>query len=110
METMIDYRKAVRDSVAQYARWVTRKQITGELTCDDARGHYDVISVGWDNDRRVHHVVVHVDIIDGKVWIQHDATDRPIARMLVEAGVPKSDIVLGFQPPDLRAMGEYAVG
>ncbi|MEH2319884.1 element excision factor XisI family protein [Nostoc sp.] len=30
--------------------------------------------------------------------------------MLVDFGVPKQDIVLGFHPPFMREMSDYAVG
>jgi XisI protein len=46
----------------------------------------------------------------GKVWLQHDGTSLRIAEELHERGIPKSDIVIGFQPPYVRPfMEEYAV-
>jgi hypothetical protein len=41
--------------------------------------------VGWNGQRRVHGCVVHVYIIQGKIWIQHDGTNRPVAEELLEA-------------------------
>lgn len=35
-------------------------------------------------------------------------TEHGLARELEETGVPKSDIVLGFQPPDVRPLTGYA--
>lgn len=35
-------------------------------------------------------------------------TEEEIADDLVQAGVPKEDIVLAFQPPDLRQFTEFA--
>jgi len=52
---------------------------------------------------------VHVEIIGGKIWIQADWTERGVAADIEEAGIPKSDIVLGFQPPHIRPYTEYAV-
>ncbi len=66
------------------------------------------MSVGWQGGRRVHGSAVHLDIIDGKVWIQHDGTNRPVADELLAAGIPRDDIVLGFQPPDLRKFTDFA--
>ena len=40
-----------------------------------------------------------VNIIDGKVWVQYDGTNRPIAEEFLEAGIPREDIVLGFHRP-----------
>jgi XisI protein len=56
--------------------------------------------VGWDGVRRVHGCVVHIDIIDAKVWIQYDGTSSPVADALLAAGIPREAIVLGFHPPE----------
>jgi len=63
---------------------------------------------GWDNGRRVHAVITHLEIIDGKIWVQEDWIEHGITAELEEAGVPKSDIVLGFQPHYVRPYTEYA--
>lgn len=57
----------------------------------------------------MHHFVVHLEIINGKVWIQEDNTDLIVAHELERAGIPKNDIVLGFHPADVRPYTEYAV-
>jgi aspartyl-tRNA synthetase len=49
------------------------------------------MSIGWQNSQRVHGSIVHIDIRDGKIWIQHDGTEEGIANRLVAYGVPKSD-------------------
>ena len=46
---------------------------------------YQVVHVGWSNKRRVYSCVLHLDIIDGKIWIQHDGTEGGIALELIEA-------------------------
>ncbi|WP_375448616.1 XisI protein [uncultured Fibrella sp.] len=65
--------------------------------------------VGWLKNHRVHGASLHLDIIGDKIWIQRDGTDRPIADELVEAGVPKEDIVLAFYPENMRAYTGFAV-
>jgi XisI protein len=54
--------------------------------------------------------VLHIDIKDGKVWVQHNGTERAIADDLMEQGVPAQDIVLGFHSPSKRKFTEFAVG
>jgi hypothetical protein len=76
---------------------------------DPVQGHYKLVNVGW-HDRRVHGCVMHIDVKDGKIWIQHDGTDDGIANRLVAAGVPKEEIVQGFQSPFQRKHTEFAVG
>lgn len=46
-----------------------------------------MLHVGWDGVRRLHGSVVHIDIIDDKVWIQYDGTSQPVAEALLEAGI-----------------------
>jgi hypothetical protein len=70
---------------------------------------YLLYVVGWDDRERVHGIVSHLDIIDGKIWIQRDGTEDGIATDLEAAGVPKSDIVLAWYAPELRKYTEYAV-
>jgi hypothetical protein len=53
--------------------------------------------------------LLHIDIIDSKLWIQHDGTEEGIAGELVAAGIPKEHIVLGFKPPEQRKHTEFAV-
>ena len=65
------------------------------------------MSFGWDN-RRIHSCLIHLNIINGKVWIQRDGTEDGIAGELKQAGIPKDHIVLGFKRPEVRKYTEYA--
>ena len=56
----------------------------------------------------VYGTIIHVDIRDGKIWIQRDFTEEGVARKLVDLGVPKTDIVLGFKPPYMRQFNDFA--
>ena len=64
--------------------------------------------MGWENEERAYGCVVHVDIKDRKIWIQRDLTEEGIANELVELGVPKTDIVLGFRSPYVRQFTGFA--
>ena len=109
MDQVDHYREILRRIVTHYASWGTsRADIRNEAVIDADHDHYEVVSVGWQGRRRVHGSIVHLDIIDGKVWIQHDGTNRPVADELLAAGIPRDDIVLGFQPPDLRKYTDFA--
>ena len=59
---------------------------------------------GWHEDYdRTYGCFLHVDVKpDGKVWLQYDGTDLIVAELLLEKGIPKEDIVLGFQAPYKR--------
>jgi len=60
-------------------------------------------------DQTVHGCLVHIDIINDKIWIQRDGTEYGIANELVNAGIPKNQIVLAFQPADIRQYTEFAI-
>lgn len=111
MDRIVRYREIIAAVVADYAKLKpVNGEIEKELVVDPVRDHYVVFNVGWQGRRRVYSPVIHVDLIDGKAWIQHDGTDRPIADELLEAGIPHSDIVLAFHPADLRKHTGFAVG
>src|SRR6188472_247308 len=84
-------------------------EIETEFICDDTLGHYEISYVGWDRRGRVHGSVIHIDLRNGKVWLQYDGTNLEIAQQLVDAGIPREHIVLGFQPPEVRKYTEFAV-
>jgi hypothetical protein len=111
MDRTDQYRQIVRRVIADYAEWKpSYGEIEAEAIVDRDRDHYEVMLVGWNDQRRVHGSVVHIDIKNGKVWIQHDGTDRPVADELIAAGIPQEDIVLGFHPADVRQFTGFAVG
>ncbi|MEP7338691.1 MAG: XisI protein [Acidobacteriota bacterium] len=79
-----------------------------KLMFDRQRDSYAITAIGFDGPRRVHRFVIHLEIINGKVWLQADNTDLVIARDLERAGILKNEIVLGFQEPEVRPYTEYA--
>lgn len=79
-----------------------------EVVFDRARDRYVLMDVGWRGTERIHGALVHVDIIEGRIWIQYDGTERGIANELVEAGIPRDRIVLGFKPPEIRPYTGFA--
>ncbi len=83
-------------------------QVRTEVVLDRVRDRYLLVDVGWRGSERVHGGLVHVDIIEGRIWIQYDGTEHGIANELVEAGVPRDRIVLGFQPPAVRPHTGFA--
>ena len=78
---------------------------------DEPGGHYLLFNNAWKDGRRYYGCFLHIDIYpDGKIWIQHDGTEGGIANELVDRGVPKHDIVLGFHSPFKRQFTDFAVG
>ena len=83
--------------------------IETQAVIDTPNGHYQVMNVGWEHDERVHDCIMHIDLKDGKVWIQSNATDVDIAEELIENGLAKDEIVLAMHPIRLRKYTGYAV-
>lgn len=111
MDRLERYRAIVTQVIQEYARYrPSHGRIETEAIIDRDRDHYEVMHVGWDGVRRVHGSVIHLDIRDGKVWVQYDGTTRPVAEELIAAGIPREDIVLGFHPADVRHHTGFAVG
>jgi XisI protein len=84
--------------------------IETQVVMDDERGHYQLLSVGWNDWERTYDVYVHVDIRKDMLWVQVDNTDYGVADALVRFGIPKDKIVLGFQAPFKRKFTEFATG
>lgn len=111
MDTLDTYRQIIQDVLAEYTRIpYAYGQIESKTIFDRENDSYLLLTLGWNGIKRVHGVLVHVDIIDGKVWIQRDGTEYGIARELEKEGIPKDHIVLGFQTPSVRKYTEYAMG
>lgn len=110
MDTSGDgYRQIIERVLTDYAQVrYAYGEIQTEIVFDCERGHYLLMNVGWDQVR-VHGCLVHVDLIDGKAWIQRDGTEEGIAADLEAAGIPKEHIVLAFRSPEVRKYSGYAV-
>jgi hypothetical protein len=109
MDTLDTYRRIIRDVLSEYVRVrYANGDISNEAVFDPENDRYLIVSVGWQDIKRVHGCLVHIDVVDGKVWIQRDGTEEGIARELVRRGIPKDHIVLGFHPSDVRPYTEFA--
>ncbi len=84
-------------------------EVQDKTIFDRKADSYAVLSEGFDKHGRVHHFVIHLEIINDKIWVQADNTDLNVTKELEDAGVPKNDIVIGFRPPHIRALMDYAV-
>ncbi len=85
------------------------EQVQIELIFDREKNHYLLVETGWENDYRIYGTLIHIDIIDGKLWIQHDGTEEGIADELVTMGIPKERIVLAYKSLQRRKITDFAV-
>jgi hypothetical protein len=111
MDKMTQYRENIKALLKEYASYkLSFGEVDTDVVIDPIGDHYQLMHVGWDHQKRIYGLVLHFDIKDGKIWIQYNGTERDVAKELVEMGVPKSDIVIGFHSPFKRKFTEYAVG
>jgi hypothetical protein len=111
MDTRTAYRDVIEKVLADYAAipWA-HGDVTTQTVFDRERDHYLLVLVGTDGVRKVHGVLVHVDIVGDQVLIQRDGTELGMAPRLARAGIPKDRIVLSFHPegPFLYSEAEAA--
>lgn len=109
MAKLEQYREIIQKLLQNYAEYSrSDRDIDTELILDTTRDHYQLVHVGWRNERRVYGCILHLDIKNDKIWLQHNGTENDIPAELVEMGVPKTDIVIGFHSPFKRQFTEYA--
>lgn len=110
MATVDNYRQILQKLLTSYSEIkASNEEVEAETIFDLAQDRYQVVHVGWSNKRRIYGCVLHLDIKNEKIWIQHDGTEGGIANELVENGIPKHDIVLAFQSPFKRQFSGFAV-
>ena len=109
MDTPVEWRDVIEHILTDETRVpVSYGEITLYTVFDRAQDHYLLMAVGWEGHKRVHAPLIHIDIIECKLWIQHDGTERGVARDLEGAGIPKDRMVLAFQHISRRQYGDYA--
>jgi hypothetical protein len=80
------------------------------LVFDSEHDVYQWLQHGWDDMRRIFAVLVHLEVRQGFVWVERNNVEPSVVDVLLEKGVPKKQIVLGFQAPYKRADSGFAVG
>lgn len=111
MDTTHRYRDIIQEVIETYGnRSTPQVGSRTEIIFDRERDSYLLLEVGWERGERLYMTLMHLDLIDGKIWVQDDGTEEGAAILLMEAGVPKENIVLGFYPESHRLHTEFAAG
>jgi hypothetical protein len=112
MAQVATYSTLLSDLIERYAsgKKSLTPQVKWHALIDHEHGEYQLLSMGWHNNRYVFTVAFHFSLRDHKIWIQQNNTDLLIADELVALGVPPTDIVLGFVPEQARAASGFGVG
>jgi hypothetical protein len=110
MDTKLKYQEIIKNILTSQAEYRASipDNYDSQVIFDDENGRYLVLDIGWNGDKYLHTAPIHLDLIDNKIWIQFDDTEEGVATDLMEAGVDKEDIVLGFRHPKLREYTGFA--
>jgi XisI protein len=105
------YRSVVIEILTKYSPYKpSYGQVEIEQIFDRDHDRYQLLVIGWNQQQRIYGTTIHLDIQDEKIWIQQNTTEFDLASDLVEMGVPKQDIVIGFHTPKMRQLTGFAVG
>jgi XisI protein len=109
--TLNDWRQIIKKILAELAAIPFPEVVNpkAKTVFDESADIYMVLVEGWQDVKRMHGCLLHVEINDGKIWIQQDGTEEGVANELLAAGIPKDRIVLAFKSPQTRAHSGFAV-
>ena len=109
MDRVERYKALARQAICDFAAQIPLQEgIEDKLVFQDEIGYYALMDLGWEGHRRIYGNILHLDVKENKIWIQHDGTEDGVVDFLLENGVPKQDIVLGFRSPDVRHLTDFA--
>lgn len=91
---MASLKQTVREVVAGYAGKVLNGYST--LTQNDDGSVYTVVDVAHVKGKHVSGVSVIVRIVGDKVIVERDQNDKLVMDALIQAGIPRHDIILAY--------------
>ena len=117
MDRIMKKHKSYQTIIAQFIENLTAEysqamgsELEYQAIIDLKNNHFQFVRLGWTNRKFFYQILLHLDIkTDGKIWIQQNNTEISVSEILVNQGVTKSDIILGFRPAYLRENSEYAL-
>jgi hypothetical protein len=112
MDKLNYYQSIIKKILTEYAdisSQVPDQDIEETLIFDDDRSQYLWFNIGWTNGKRIKAISVYLRLKNDKIYIEEDWTEAGIATELMRLGIPSSEIVLAFQPPEVRQFTEFAI-
>jgi hypothetical protein len=110
MDNLNRYRQIIRNTLKPYTEITyANVDVKNRAAFDPETDQYLIISEGWDGMYHLHSVLIHIEIVNAKVWVQYDGTEDGVTEDLLSAGISKEDIVLGFHEPEVRKHTGFAV-
>lgn len=90
----MDLRAILEQAVKPYAG----EMLNGHayLTVNPDQSVFTVVSVAKFKSERVTHLSLHVRVDGNHIIIEYDDSDEPLADALLQAGIPRSQIILAY--------------
>lgn len=109
IDKITNYRQILQQVVEKHATMSGEPEDVESIPiCDPVHDNYLLMDIGMGENGRTGYVVFHLRLKDGKVWIERDGIEYGIAQDLIDAGVAKEDIVLGFYGNEPKPLSELA--
>ena len=112
MDKIKKYQDIIIDFLNRYNAETSSYSADGikrRILIDKENNSFQLLSIGWRNNLYTFGPIFHFDIIDGKIWMECNNTEREVVDEFMAAGVDRQDIVLGFVPPSARHFSGFAV-
>ncbi len=108
MPTTHTYSTAIQQILTEYAEYMATDDVLQvETLFDTQRHHYQIMVLGWQNNQRVYHNLMHLDIINGQIWVQNNNTQFTLIEDFDRLHIPRKDIVNGLIPARRRQIADY---
>jgi len=115
-EKLEKYRRVIKKILTEYYQMTVAQSLVSteieaseRIALDEEHDQYLWFRFGWQEKQRTQHIIMYLCIKNGKVWVEEDATDLCVVDDLLAAGIPQTDIVLGFHHPHKRNLTEFAI-
>ena len=110
MDRVERYKSLIRQVICDYAALIPKSETIEQKTIFyEEAGYYALMEIGWLGHRRIYGNIIHCEIKNDKIYIQHDGTEDGITDFFLDNGVPSRDIVIQRHPPEYRHLTEFAI-
>ena len=98
-------------SLADERNQALGNDMTYEAIIDLKGNHFQLVRLGWYQQKYLYAVLIHMDInpTTGNIWVQQNNTEILLDNELAQKGVPKNHFVIAFHPVSMRPFSDYAL-
>ncbi|MEL6471608.1 MAG: element excision factor XisI family protein [Cyanobacteria bacterium J06623_4] len=98
MDSTTQLSDAVKEVINRYAQLKpSHGDIRLDTVFDDEQGHYALMQVGWDKERRVRGNLIYITLQDDRVIIEYDGMECGITQDLIASDIASDQIILAYQ-------------